>query len=215
MRRRNLIALVAGLLALCACAVAVSAANLGAPEPQAGSPALVVPVGAMERLPPDPAAPPKLVDVVRDVTSRRQGNPESSVQSLRKLQSGLGLDANSIYAFSPDGTAVCIAIWRRTVACPDTLGPLPEVLWGYNGGYPATIAGIKRDVPSSITGLFSDNVSDIAVLADSDEVGVNVANNSFFAELSDPSAARAREFTLRATYADGAIKSTVFRNPNP
>jgi hypothetical protein len=180
----------------------------------ADSPGVIAPVGASERLPAEAALPPGLASAVDDFVSRERGSPQAAVQSLRKLQSGLSLDESTIYTFSPDGEAACFVIWKRTAVCPSGTSTLPGVLWSYNGGYPATIAGIERNVPSAIAGIFADNVASVRLLADGKELAMTSANNSFFAIVPASLESETREFSLRVTYTDGSSRERGFANPN-
>jgi hypothetical protein len=220
LRRRTIIVIGCALAVTLAAGVATSAlpsSTSSAPGRTssfgADAPGVIAAVGALDRLPAETTLPPGLADGVGSFVSASRGDAVTAVKSLRMLQAGLGMDRSAIFAFTADGEAACFVIWKRTAVCPSGKSNLPGVLWAYNGGYPATIAGIRRDVPSSVAGLFADNVAAVKLLRDGEEIALQVVNNSFFAEVPASVESEAREFELRVIYEDGAVKTSTFANP--
>jgi hypothetical protein len=179
------VAALAGAVVLAASLLGQGESNLEPSPFGAWAPGIAAPVPAFQRAP-RVRGPATVRRDVRRLALRSGGDPELALRTLRVLRSNLGLEGRSLYAFAPDGRAICflLAGRRRTGACPtrSDFNP-PGVLWISGGGIPAWASEIGFPIPSVVAGIAADNVRSVDYVNGNTSRRLAIRNNVFFTEL--------------------------------
>lgn len=183
-------------LVLTVAAIALAASVLGERESNtvegspfgAWAPGVAAPVAAYDRAP-RVRGPAKVRREVRRLALRSGGDPEIALRTLRVLRTNLGLDRRSLYAFAPDGRAICFLLEERAGACPTRSDYNPAgVLWISGGGIPAWGSETGFPIPSVVVGISADNVLSVDYVNGPTSRRLTIRNNVFFTELEQPEA---------------------------
>jgi hypothetical protein len=219
--RRGIAALTAMLLSLllagAAAAVLSSKEQIASPRTTSpysvNAPGVIAPMTALARLaiPHDP--PPALLAAMRRAATVTGGDPMVAARTLRLLRTGLGPDGGELYAYSPDGRAVCFIHWRRTGACPaiERL-PLPGVLETFSpGGF--TLPSQTVEHRPVIAGIASDNVARFFVVVNGLPIEGKIVNNGIYVEIPRPRPDEPWDIEVRAEYHDGSTAAVRYPDP--
>jgi hypothetical protein len=144
-------------------------------------------VSALERLPAASNLPPQVVRFVEFAATARATNPEQAKARVRRLRSHLGRTDADLYAFRTSGGATCFVLVGEVGACPKSADDgSPGLQWTIGGGH--------DDVPSSLVGIASDDVTRVDLAVDGTDIPVSLRNNVAFAEY--PSTANQAVITI-------------------
>ena len=89
------------------------------------------------------------------------------------------------------------------------------MLWILNGGYSDQSSGTKSTAPSTLVGVVGDDVRALSLRINDTTAPIDIRNNSFSYQLSEPSSDAPWLMTLQVTYVNGTVAATDIPDPRP
>lgn len=194
-------------------AVGVSVLAATSPSHYAGwAPGRAAAVGALQSAR-TATAPSDVIATARAIASSSGGDAALAESSIEHLTGGGSDGTSEVYAFSPDNSAVCIAIRGRGAACPTA----PEadakgVLWMLSGGYVDPGGSSHAD---ELAGIVADNVAALRLTSNRESRVLTIDDNAFIVRLDRPRDESAWSLTLEVSYSDGNSASIDLADPRP
>lgn len=203
---------VIAVTAVCCAAAALASAHALLAAGTAPATGVSAGVSAFADLPQATASPSVAATVARLASSIGMSGA-AALRELRALRTGVGPLSVTLYGFAAADGSNCIFLPGWVAGCgAATEGPR-GTQFVIGGGWPARVASQTVDVPSTLAGIVSDDVSGAQLSINGVKRALPIRHNSYVATLPDVPASDPWHATLSLTHTDGSTTSVDLPNP--